>query len=307
MPNAAPDEATPPSAPAVTVIIATYNRSNVLPFSIASALLQTLTDFEVLVVGDGCTDNSESVVRSIDDPRVRWINLPANSGHQSAPNNEGLRQARGALVAYLGHDDLWLPDHLTLMVGALEGGADVAHSITKSIDPDPARSRLWLNATYRPGDWMPPSSVVHRRAAAVEVGGWRDYRELDIDPEADLWQRIHAAGGHLAFVPRLTVVKFPAASRQDVYRNLPCHEQAAWLARIRETPDIEAVEIALLLVETEADLARTRVEVPYRRLVRGLLRTTAVRILRRLRPPPVAALGAVVARRRRFKGLTDTP
>ncbi|HKO55667.1 MAG TPA: glycosyltransferase family A protein [Thermoanaerobaculia bacterium] len=81
--------------PRVTVIMATYNWSSVLPYSIGSALLQTFADFELLVVGDGCTDDSEAVVNARDDRRVRWINLPVNSGHQSTPNNEGLRQARG--------------------------------------------------------------------------------------------------------------------------------------------------------------------------------------------------------------------
>src|SRR5438034_6974226 len=71
--------------PRVTVVMATYNWSTVLPYSIGSALRQTFTDFELLVVGDGCPDDSAEVVAAIDDPRVRWINLPANSGHQSAP------------------------------------------------------------------------------------------------------------------------------------------------------------------------------------------------------------------------------
>ena len=92
--------------PSVTVIIPTYNWSNVLPYSIASVLRQTLSDFELLVIGDGCTDDSEAVVRRVDDPRVKWINLPKNTGHQSEPNNEGLRQARGQCIAYLGHDTI---------------------------------------------------------------------------------------------------------------------------------------------------------------------------------------------------------
>ena len=86
-----------------TVIIPTYNWAPVLPYSIGSVLDQTLTDFELLVVGDGCTDESEGVVRDIarQDSRVRWINLPENTRSQSKPNNEGNRQARGEFVAYL--------------------------------------------------------------------------------------------------------------------------------------------------------------------------------------------------------------
>ena len=68
--------------PRVTVIIATYNWSTVLPYSIASVLDQRFGDFEVLVIGDGCTDDSEQVVSSVADARVHWHNLrrtPATS------------------------------------------------------------------------------------------------------------------------------------------------------------------------------------------------------------------------------------
>ena len=85
--------------PAVTVIIPTFNWCSVLPFSIGSVLRQTFTDFELLVVGDACTDDSEAVVSAVGDTRVRWINLTTHVGHQSGPNNAALRGARGRLVA----------------------------------------------------------------------------------------------------------------------------------------------------------------------------------------------------------------
>src|SRR2546423_11552054 len=126
-----------PVMPRITIIMATYNWSTVLPYSIGSVLRQTLADFELLVVGDGCTDDSQIVVASIGDPRVRWINLPANTGHQSGPNNEGLRQARGEIIAYLGHDDLWLPHHLATLVGALdEQRADLAYALVAYVGPE---------------------------------------------------------------------------------------------------------------------------------------------------------------------------
>ena len=90
-------------APLVSVITATYNWSSVLRYAIQSVLRQTCQDFEMIVVGDGCTDDSAEVVASFDDPRLRWHNLPHNTGHQSAPNNAGLELARGRYVAYLGH------------------------------------------------------------------------------------------------------------------------------------------------------------------------------------------------------------
>ena len=61
--------------PLVTVVIATYNRSEVLRYALASALGQTYRRLEVLVVGDACTDDSERVVAGFGDPRVTWTNL----------------------------------------------------------------------------------------------------------------------------------------------------------------------------------------------------------------------------------------
>jgi GT2 family glycosyltransferase len=124
-------------SPRVSVIIPTYNWSTVLPYAINSVLAQTMRDFELIVVGDACTDDSEQVVAAIKDPRVRWINLAVNTGHQFGPNNRGLQEARGEFIAYLGHDDLWLPRHLQCITDALDKtGAAIAHSLVMSILPD---------------------------------------------------------------------------------------------------------------------------------------------------------------------------
>ena len=118
------------SEPLVSVITATYNWSSVLRYAIQSVRWQSLQDFEMLIIGDGCTDDSAAVVASFQDPRLRWRNLPVNSGHQSVPNNTGLAMARGKYIAYLGHDDLWYPTHLANLVNELEKtNADIANSI----------------------------------------------------------------------------------------------------------------------------------------------------------------------------------
>ena len=263
-----------PTSPRVTVIMPTYNWSSVLPYSIGSALRQTFIDFELLVVGDGCTDDSEQVVGAIGDPRVRWINLPVNTRHQSGPNNEGLRQARGEVIAYLGHDDLWLPHHLQSLVAALDGGGDVAHAILAFVGPG-GKDIVPARLTERVA-WMPPTCIAHRRAVTDRVGGWRDYRELAVPPETELLGRAKAAGFRFVFAPRLTAVKFPAGMRRDVYKTRPCHEQAEWLARIDGEPDLEAVQLARWISESEWAF-----RVPYGELVRRYAEQTWSRILRR--------------------------
>jgi glycosyltransferase involved in cell wall biosynthesis len=224
--------------PQVTVVMATYNWAPVLPYSIGTVLEQSFRDLELLVVGDGCTDESADVVGAIDDPRVRWINLPANTGHQAGPNTEGVRQASGSLIAYLGHDDLWLPDHLATLVPAVAGDVGLAHATTMMVHP-----RRPLATFPEPGwqlgarSWIPPTTVVHRRDLAEAVGGWRPPSATGaLDPEADFWLRL-ADRGATRWVDRLTSVKLSATARRDVYRTRPSFEQAWWVELIRSSDD----------------------------------------------------------------------
>ena len=293
------------STPKVTVLIPTYNWSSVLPYSVGSVLRQTCVDFEVLVVGDGCTDDSEAVVNRLGDPRVRWVNLPTNTGHQSAPNNEGLKQARGNLIAYLGHDDLWLPHHLACLVDAISKGADLAFAITEMVGPDGYREVAPHKFGYSPGLWIPPTGIIHRREIIDHIGPWRNPRELRTDPEVDLWHRAHAGGHSFAFAPRLTAVKFPAAWRRHAYKNRACHEQAAWFERMRSEADFEAVELGELLQRlAEGRTLRTK---PYRELILDLLRETVRRSKQELSLhqglPGWGSKGRRFEMRRRFKGL----
>lgn len=233
------------SEPKITVVMATYNWSSVLPYSISSILRQTRGDFEVRVVGDACTDDSEAVVRAINDPRVHWHNLAKNFGQQGGPNNEGISQARGEYIAYLGHDDLWLPHHLEALIPALEAGAGFAWGLVSFISPHSNTGEMCPKSprNYRYRMWIPPTGLVHRKDLAQAVGGWRSYHDIATDPECDLLMRIHEAGGLGQFVPRLTALKFPAALRKNVYQDKPCHEQKAWMQKILEGADIEREEL----------------------------------------------------------------
>ncbi len=167
--------------PEVSVIIATYNRSSVLRYALASVLWQTYQDFEVIVAGDCCTDDSEDVVRSFEDPRVRWLNLPTNSGNKSLPQNAGIEIARGRYIAYLAHDDLWHPNHLdTVVTGIEQSGADLVYSIAVSV-PEPGQTRRHISGVipeghFRAGYVLVHSSVIHSRALIAELGSWADGR-----------------------------------------------------------------------------------------------------------------------------------
>jgi len=281
--------------PLVTVLLPTYNRSNVLRYAIASVLGQTFTDFELLVIGDGCTDDSEQVTEEAGDARVRWIGLPRNSGHQSGPNNVGLREARGEIIAYHGHDDLWLPHHLAVTVAALQSNdADLAHSLCLMVPPE--GDGIWILIPQPDcGAYAPPLGVIHGRSLTERIGGWRRHRELGTTPpDFELWRRAAVSGAKFTFVPRLTGIKFPASVRRDVYRTRPHREQEAWASRIASDPDLEVHLLARSLTARSSLMESWS----YRELLRGFIRQTARRIRTRLQ----FRYGSIDAIRR-YKGL----
>jgi glycosyltransferase involved in cell wall biosynthesis len=222
----------PATAPLVSVIIATWNRSEVLRHAVRSVLWQTYPNFELLVVGDGCTDDSEAVVAAFGDERVRWVNLPQNSGCQSTPNNEGLRLARGDYVAYLNHDDLYHPSHLSHLIPAIvRAGAYAGNTFMESIGPPGSNIRS-LSGDEELGSGLSPTLLAHRREAAVEIAGWREPQDVRGPVDREFIRRLHAAGNRFVTVRALTVLKFAAAIREDCYLERSDAEQRAYVERI---------------------------------------------------------------------------
>ena len=105
------------SAPLVSVIIPSYNRAATLARAMRSVLNQGYSNLELLIVDDGSTDNTQDIVRSFDDPRVRYLKSEQNEGASGA-RNRGLVSAKGYFVAFQDSDDEWLADKLQLQVDA---------------------------------------------------------------------------------------------------------------------------------------------------------------------------------------------
>src|SRR5215831_17523556 len=95
----------------VSVIVPTYNRAHTLRRCLDSALGQTISPDEVIVVDDASTDDTTSVVKSISDERLRLITMPSRKGAQAA-RNVGITNAKGEYIAFLDSDDEWLPQKL---------------------------------------------------------------------------------------------------------------------------------------------------------------------------------------------------
>jgi glycosyltransferase involved in cell wall biosynthesis len=252
------------TTPRVSVVIATWNRSEVLKHAIRSVLASTFTDWEMIVVGDACTDDTEECVASFGDPRIRFVNLPQNSGEQSRPNNHGITLARGDYVAFLNHDDLYLTDHLAVCVAELDRGeADLvwaaaavahaspraAHSLTFALEGVPPAEGYSPFAFYSASTWM------FRRELADSVGPWKDSSSLYVTPSQEWLFRAWRSGARLRFLSRVGVVVIWSGVRPDSYaiRESRDHEllarwmreDAGFLARMLEDAAIDAAQTAI--------------------------------------------------------------
>jgi len=101
----------------VSVIMPTFNRADTIMRAIRSVQAQTFTEWELIVVDDGSTDDTVALIEGC-DPRLKLIRQK-NQGTAGA-RNTGLRAAAGSYIAFLDSDDEWLPHHLELCVGFLE-------------------------------------------------------------------------------------------------------------------------------------------------------------------------------------------
>lgn len=106
----------------ISVVIPLYNKEQHIAKTLQSVFAQTYTDYEIVIVNDGSTDNSAAVVKAINDPRIRLINQ-ANAGVSSA-RNKGIKEAKGEYVALLDADDEWKPEYLETIADMVEKYSD---------------------------------------------------------------------------------------------------------------------------------------------------------------------------------------
>src|SRR5437588_1041193 len=281
------------ACPAISVVIATYNRSRALAHAIESVLGQTFTDWELIVVGDACTDNTaEIAARYVEaDPRVRFVNLERHWGEQSAPNNIGRSLARAPLIAYLSHDDFWLPHHLKACSQALAAtGTDLVLGTAANISFVGSRLAfdsldVLLQGMGEGNRWSPSdldASVVAascwliRRDILDTVGGWRMSQEERAEPSQALLFRLWHRGFRIYTLNDLTLVIVTAGNRPTSYRQRKTPEHD-WIAEHLSDAAF-ACELAARMVSTNAfaDSRSPRRPPAWRRAIAGILATIGI-------------------------------
>jgi glycosyltransferase involved in cell wall biosynthesis len=303
------------SSPLISVVMATYNRSRALALAIESVRWQTLADWELWVIGDACTDDTEQVVAAFQDPRIHFINLERNVGEQSGPNNIGVGRARGRYLAFLNHDDLWLPDHLEKMWQCLtELNADLVFALGDAVLGSGANALLCLapGGIYEPGVSVPASCWLMRRELCDEVGPWRFYRECRSTPSQDWLYRAWRAGKKLRLAPHLTVVMFPSGDRPGAYTRADADEHQLYFQRMRTEPDFRARELTGIVTNYRTPWLRWY---PVRMLLQRAVKNTIIRLCLALGLDPIGVSlltrywrkGGFIDHLRRIRGLEAIP
>jgi glycosyltransferase involved in cell wall biosynthesis len=186
------------NAPLVTVIIPTYNRAHLLSRAIRSVLCQTFQEWELIIVDDGSVDNTEEIVKSFSDPRIRYIRHQANRG-SSAARNTGIQMARGKYIAFLDSDDEWLPEKLEKQLNIFENSDDevgVVYTGAVFIDDENGKQRIkkprakgWIfieELAFNPVGST--SRVMVKRECFDKCGGFDE--EMPCHEDWDMWIRL---------------------------------------------------------------------------------------------------------------------
>lgn len=196
--------------PLITVTIATYNRAELLiERAVTSVLKQTYQNFEIVIVGDACTDDTAERVAAVDDKRIRFINRDRRGPYPqdrtlrwyvagTYPINIALAEAKGLWIAHLDDDDIFEPDHLEHMLHFVN-----QHNLEMA----------WgkRNIEKSPGEWeitgdpdnIPHSSVFFRRYLRLftfKPYAWRLRMPVDIH----IWRRMEKTQVRMGFTDHLS-------------------------------------------------------------------------------------------------------
>jgi len=188
--------------PKVTIVISTYNRPDVLSVAIRSVILQTFSNWKILVIGDNCNQETEKSVKSFNDKRIQYINLPLRMGTQAGPNSVGIKLTDTEYIAFMNHDDVWLQDHLEYSIEILEktkndffigkcGFANQSLTLGNSNEPvfyfaSPNNRTADMSFDKDNVLFESASSWVIKTNHAKQIGYWKDAREIH-RPQLQNW------------------------------------------------------------------------------------------------------------------------
>jgi glycosyltransferase involved in cell wall biosynthesis len=206
-----------------------YNAHGTIRASVESALAQTVSELEVIVVDDGSDPPIVDALSDVEDPRLRVLRHPRNRNAPAA-RNTALAAARSPLVSHLDSDDLWEPDYVESVLPCFDDpGVGLAYTNAWLIGHPDGRDSYIVDTSVHPMDSFPklaeqnpiPSTTATMRTDAVRAaGGYAEW--LPLAEDYYLWMNLAAAGWRFAFIDRkLASYRWPEPTRGLSYHQRP--------------------------------------------------------------------------------------
>jgi len=198
--------------PLVSVVIPTHNAAGTIRRALLSVQRQTYSPLEIIVVNDGSTDATNSVVNNLAIDSIELVTLDRNNGAAFA-RNIGIRRSRGAFVAFLDADDEWLPEKtarqmvrlvnnpdmtfVACAAGHVTGASEMPYKMNADRQPATGRDAWKTLLAYT---YVATPCVIARRQALFDVGLFET--SFSIAEDQDLWIRL-ARAGEVGFIDEI--------------------------------------------------------------------------------------------------------
>ncbi|SKC77243.1 glycosyltransferase family 2 protein [Ohtaekwangia koreensis] len=199
----------------ISVVIPTYNRAGYIGDTIQSVLKQQYTNFELIIVDDGSTDNTEAVVFSFKDDRIKYFKK--SNAERAAARNFGVQKANGSYITFLDSDDLLKSNHLSEAIDFINENADavIFHLGYNVIQPNGTIIYPWkalpdpVNEKLVEGNFLSCLGIFAKHDVLLQYP-FNEDRELSGSEDYELWIRLAA--------------RYPIRTRAVVTASLVNHE-----------------------------------------------------------------------------------
>lgn len=211
----------PKEKPLISVYTPTYNRAELLlERAVKSVLSQTYDKFEFIIVGDHCTDQTKVLLNAINDPRIRFYNIPKR-GYRYPPTadnhwlagpvvaaNTALGMVRGKWIARIDDDDIWTEDHLEVLLGLAQNGNYEFVSSSYEAERNGVRAVVDVKGEIpRIGGTQTWLYRSYLKFIKYNINCWR--KSWNRVNDTDLQERIAKAGVRIGFLEQVTCYVLP--------------------------------------------------------------------------------------------------
>ena len=198
--------------PEVSIVIPTYNHALYLGRALQSVLDQTYTSWEAIVIDNYSTDNTDEVMETFSDPRIKYLKIH-NNQVIAVSRNEGIRASKGEWIAFLDSDDWWSTDKLQLCFERIHGEVDlVYHSMFIITDKPRYLKRKTIKSwqVKKPviidliinGNALATSSVVVRSKLLKQINGMNEDKSIVAAEDYNTWLKIAQLTNNFVYIPK---------------------------------------------------------------------------------------------------------